>query len=382
MVNGNGSEENNHHNMEASKMTELSKEEVEMLTVPFGDQNVPLSVINEADSTIGVSSNKIDMSKALDMTERTDLLIAAMARAKVELGGASVVKDAKNPHFKSDYATLDATLDFFTVAYAKQGVTLSHFPYRSGEREVVLGSLLAHSSGQKIWSTYPLKWDDNPQERGSDLTYAKRYTTQSIVGIAPSDDDDGNQAAGKKSIRPAMDTSWADYYASKIRNSDITQLNGLMAEYICHGNDLEFTKENHEGIFNELKAVNASAVNHTVEVLKPVLGAYRERFAYDHNLAVVGVLKSMMALDADAKTRSQIILNFFTKNPSDLSQTDKINAAKDELRELFSEAEIDVDTIKKVFPELQLSDPEDKGPTPTSTRKRSSKKPAEGGSND
>ncbi len=43
-----------------------------------------------------------------------------------------------------------------------------------------------------------------PQELGSAVTYAKRYTLSAVTGIAPDDDDDGNAASADKAPRAAQ----------------------------------------------------------------------------------------------------------------------------------------------------------------------------------
>jgi hypothetical protein len=57
-----------------------------------------------------------------------------------------------------------------------------------------LHTRLMHASGEWIESIYPLPGAAKPQELGSALTYARRYSWASICGIAAEDDDDGNAA--------------------------------------------------------------------------------------------------------------------------------------------------------------------------------------------
>ena len=40
---------------------------------------------------------------------------------------------------------------------------------------------------------------------GSALTYARRYSIQSVLGVAAEDDDDGNAASASKGAAPAAD---------------------------------------------------------------------------------------------------------------------------------------------------------------------------------
>ena len=71
-------------------------------------------------------NDKIDMTLTVDMTPTTGLLLDAMAKAKAKMKTTSISKDAENTYFTNkqtgkahSFATLDATLDFFTSAYAE-----------------------------------------------------------------------------------------------------------------------------------------------------------------------------------------------------------------------------------------------------------------------
>jgi hypothetical protein len=53
-----------------------------------------------------------------------------------------------------------------------------------------LTTTLRHTSGQWISSEYPLPMGATPQQLGSALTYARRYSLSSIACIAADEDDD------------------------------------------------------------------------------------------------------------------------------------------------------------------------------------------------
>jgi len=58
----------------------------------------------------------------------------------------------------------------------------------------VLHTRLLHTSGQWIASEHPLPMSGRPQEIGSALTYARRYSLSALIGIAADEDDDANAA--------------------------------------------------------------------------------------------------------------------------------------------------------------------------------------------
>jgi hypothetical protein len=61
--------------------------------------------------------------------------------------------------------------------------------------QFVLDYALTHVSGGSIGGQYPLPASGTPQQVGSAITYAKRYTICAVLGIAPAEDDDDGQAA-------------------------------------------------------------------------------------------------------------------------------------------------------------------------------------------
>lgn len=130
------------------------------------------------------------------MSESVNELAAALAKAQGQMEAA--IKDASNPHFKSRYATLAAVWIAIRKALSENQLAVVQCERESSKDEVILDTILLHSSGQWISGTgsYPVSRQD-AQGRGSALTYARRYSLMAMVGIAP-DDDDGNAAVNAK----------------------------------------------------------------------------------------------------------------------------------------------------------------------------------------
>ena len=122
-------------------------------------------------------------------------LAAAMAAAQGEMGSA--IKGASNPFFKSKYADLGSVIQAIKAPFAAHGLSFVQFPV-SGENSVGVATRLMHSSGEWLEQEYfiPLGKMD-AQSVGSCLSYARRYSLQSIAGT-PSADDDGNAATQAK----------------------------------------------------------------------------------------------------------------------------------------------------------------------------------------
>lgn len=103
-----------------------------------------------------------------------------------------IKKDAKNPFFKSTYASLSNILEGINSPLIESGLTFCQFP--SGENG--LTTILIHGdSGEFMQATYEMKpVKDDPQGRGSVITYQRRYALASVLGLNIDDDDDANTA--------------------------------------------------------------------------------------------------------------------------------------------------------------------------------------------
>ena len=118
---------------------------------------------------------------------------AALSNALPEIQHAT--KDAKNPHFRSSYASLPAVIDTSKPVLAKHGVVVLQSPGWDGQR-CTLTTRLLHSSGEWIEGEAgsPVAKVD-PQGIGSAITYLRRYSLAAMTGISQ-EDDDGNAASG------------------------------------------------------------------------------------------------------------------------------------------------------------------------------------------
>jgi ERF superfamily len=125
------------------------------------------------------------------MQQSTEIKNLADALGKFQKDVENVKKDATNPFFKSKYASLENIIDTVRPPLAKHGLSFSQFPDGAG-----LTTILMHSSGEWIQATSSMAAkDQTPQGQGSAITYLRRYTLSSVLGLATEDDDDGNAAS-------------------------------------------------------------------------------------------------------------------------------------------------------------------------------------------
>ncbi len=123
-------------------------------------------------------------------SDTIEKLSTAFVAAQAELKNA--VFDKTNPHFKSKYATLAGMRDGLVATLSKHGLAVIQGSDVT-EAGPVVNTRLVHTSGQWIESAYPIAMD-KPQQMGSAVTYARRYSLAAICGIASEEDDDGNAA--------------------------------------------------------------------------------------------------------------------------------------------------------------------------------------------
>lgn len=184
-------------------------------------------------------------------SETIGALAKALAAFQMEVKDPS--KDKNNPFFKSKYVALDGLLAAVRPVLAKNGLSFLQFPGGDGQVSTMT-TILMHESGEWIESD-PLTMKpakNDPQGVGSCITYARRYSLQSVLGIAWEEDDDANNASytpqdsagAKKSAKPNTSTNTQ----KKVAESNTDFLNeGEEAQLL--NNLMETMKK--EGIGNE-----------------------------------------------------------------------------------------------------------------------------------
>lgn len=122
-------------------------------------------------------------------------IATALAKAQSEMSGAK--KTSKNPFFKSTYSDLAEVIETIKEPFRNNGLAFLQ-SVKTKDNKISVKTRIIHTSGQWIESSScelpPTKQD--PQSYGSAITYAKRYSLQSFVGLA-SVDDDGNYSSNK-----------------------------------------------------------------------------------------------------------------------------------------------------------------------------------------
>jgi len=138
----------------------------------------------------------------IELSPAVDALFQALHKAQGALNG--VVKDGKNPAFKSRYATLENVIDAAKPALQAADLAFTQAPGALVEGAIEITTMIMHTSGQWLRSTLhvPLSKRD-PQGVGSAITYGLRYSLMATLGLPPVDDD-GESAMDRNSPSAPM----------------------------------------------------------------------------------------------------------------------------------------------------------------------------------
>jgi len=103
--------------------------------------------------------------------------------AKKEIGKIS--KDSTNPFFKSKYFDVNSLLEHVEPILSKHDLVLLQ-PIANGFVSTVIVDI---ETSEKVESSLALPNIQDPQKLGSAITYYRRYTLQSLLGLQAEDDD-------------------------------------------------------------------------------------------------------------------------------------------------------------------------------------------------
>ena len=119
-----------------------------------------------------------------------------LLEAQKEIG--KVVKNAKNPHFKNNYADVNAIIAAVEPILNANDILLTQ-PIEDG---YVVSRLTDTQTSEIMESKLPLASQTNPQAMGSQITYYRRYTLQSLLALQV-EDDDAQHATNANTPAPA-----------------------------------------------------------------------------------------------------------------------------------------------------------------------------------
>jgi len=169
-----------------------------------------------------------------ESSEKAEIVLGQLMKAKSEMGSA-VKKDANNPFHKSKYASLGAHLDLSESVLFKHGLLMLHTPNMINGQHFLVASLHHPESGQWIKSYLPLlNAKGDCQGVGASISYMRRYSINSMLGLN-AEDDDGETASGRgkhqekeNGKNPPPPVQRQDTSQEKIGKTEIIALNTLL----------------------------------------------------------------------------------------------------------------------------------------------------------
>ena len=112
-----------------------------------------------------------------------------------EVGAIS--KDSKNPFFKSKYFDINKLIEVVNPVLSKHGLVL----LQPIEDNKVYSRLFDAESEKSVESWLELPNLSDPQKIGSAISYYRRYTLSSLLGLQ-AEDEDGNGLKAKPKPKP------------------------------------------------------------------------------------------------------------------------------------------------------------------------------------
>ena len=156
---------------------------------------------------------------------KTENIYTKLHLCKTQIG--TITKDSKNPFFKSNYLSLNGLLDAIEPVLSENGLLILQ-PLKDG---CVCTEIVETESGEKVTSLIQLPSITDPQKLGSAITYFRRYTLESLLGLK-ADDDDGNHASKPSKTDPSRKPSLeADQFQQAIKSTDKKALQNVLDKF-------------------------------------------------------------------------------------------------------------------------------------------------------
>lgn len=120
----------------------------------------------------------------------------------IQKKGVELQKSALNPHFKSSYIPLEEVIGKVVPLLNDAGIILSQSVGHWEGKPLLITSLIDSESDDRLESAAPLILDkQTPQAVGSAITYMRRYSILSLLGLVADEDDDANAATTQRRTR-------------------------------------------------------------------------------------------------------------------------------------------------------------------------------------
>lgn len=142
----------------------------------------------------------------------------------------TISKDAKNPFYKSKYFDVNSLINQLQPLLKSHRLLL----LQPIEEDLVYSEIICIDGGGSVVSSLKLPDLNDPQKLGSAITYFRRYTLASLLGLQAVDDD-GNLGSGK--VESQVEKKWLNENTPEFSKA---------IEYIQQGGNVEDIKSKYK----------------------------------------------------------------------------------------------------------------------------------------
>ena len=177
-------------------------------------------------------------------SDETKHISAALLEAQQNM--APVTKDSANPHFRSKYASLSAVMDVAKPALNEAGIALLQAASPIQDNQISVTTRIVHAdSCEWIEAEISIPVEQpTAQKVESALSYGKRYSLTSLLGLAEADDD--GQAASHRTERPKLARRCYERARRVIRDSDDPATYRLVRLNLMHKRPIDTLDRPHQ----------------------------------------------------------------------------------------------------------------------------------------
>jgi hypothetical protein len=174
-------------------------------------------------------------------------ILKSLFELKKKVG--KMTKDSTNPFFKSKYFDVNQLLEHIEPLAIEQNLLILQ-PIING---FVRTEIHCVNTDEMVYSEIELTGIKDPQKIGSEITYFRRYTLQSLLGIQ-AEDDDGNKASKAPKQPTETNVTWlTDEQFNKTMTSDKKGIEAVLKAFNTSTNKMK--KEYKQQLEDKLKTL-------------------------------------------------------------------------------------------------------------------------------
>jgi hypothetical protein len=148
-------------------------------------------------------------------------LIVALVKFQSQV--PSIPKNKRNPFFDSMYAELSTVIDICSPVLNANGLAIVQ-TLKASDGHNILKTILFHESGESLESEIYLPVIADAQKLTAAVTYLRRTSYLSIIGLVADSDDDGNSVSAPMNYSPSKPVASNNAIASDAQKSLLKRL--------------------------------------------------------------------------------------------------------------------------------------------------------------